>query len=188
MGKLNLVKSSLGGFMVIEPTVFADARGYFVETYNERDLSEIGITTKFVQDNESKSSKGVLRGLHFQTRQAQDKLVRVIQGEVLDVAVDLRAGSPSFGQWDSAILSGENKRMAFVPRGFAHGFVVRSETAVFAYKCSDYYDPTSEAGIMWNDETIAVDWQLEGIEPLLSQKDTAQPTFLEAQQRGLISK
>lgn len=184
MGKLSVKTTSLEGFLLLEPTVFSDERGYFLESYNERELQAAGIDVRFVQDNESRSVGGTLRGLHFQTAHAQDKLVRVIFGEVLDVVVDLRAGSATFGKWESVVLSGENKLQAFIPKGFAHGFVVRSESAVFSYKCSDFYDPASEAGILWNDASLGIDWGIES--PLLSPKDRVHPTLTEAIERGII--
>ncbi len=150
--------------------MFGDARGFFFESYNRRALAALGIADEFVQDNHSRSARNVLRGLHYQIRQPQGKLVRVIAGEVLDVAVDIRRSSPTFGRWVSFVLSAENKRMAWIPAGFAHGFVVRSESAEFLYKTTDYYAPEHERSIAWNDPDIAVDWQLDGA-PVLSAKD-----------------
>ncbi|MEE1276739.1 MAG: dTDP-4-dehydrorhamnose 3,5-epimerase [Fibrobacteraceae bacterium] len=176
MGKFNFIKTSIEGVTIIEPTVYGDARGYFMETYNAREFNDAGLNMTFVQDNESKSKKGVLRGLHFQKTNPQGKLVRVIEGEVFDVAVDLRKGSPTFGKWEGVILSAENKRQFYVPEGFAHGFVVLSETATFVYKCTRLYDPTDEGGLFWNDPAIGIQWPLpEGFEPLLSEKDTKNP-------------
>ena len=151
-----------------------------MESYNQKDFAEAGLTMTFVQDNESKSSKGVLSGLHFQTKHTQGKLVRVTQGEVCDVAVDLSKGSPTYGQWEGVYLSAENKSQFYVPEGFAHGFVVSSEEAVFNYKCTDFYAPEYDSGLLWNDEDVAIEWPLEGIgEILLSEKDKKQKTLKE---------
>jgi dTDP-4-dehydrorhamnose 3,5-epimerase len=166
---LEILETSLPGVLIIKPRVFADPRGFFMETYRENVLATAGITDRFVQDNHSRSSRDVLRGLHYQLRTPQAKLCRVAQGEVLDIAVDIRAGSPHFGKWMSVLLSGENKLQLFIPRGFAHGFAVRSETADFLYKCSDYYDASDDRGVLWNDPEIAVDWQTPS--PILSNKD-----------------
>jgi len=163
-------KTSIEGVYVIEPKVFGDNRGYFMETYNKSDFEKAGLEYNFVQDNQSKSKKGVLRGLHFQTKHLQAKLVRVVSGEVFDVAVDLRKGSKTYGKWTGVILSEENKKMFMIPRGFAHGFVVLSETAEFTYKCDEFYHPEDEGGIMWNDPEINIKWPFEG-EVLLSEKD-----------------
>ena len=176
---LTLTKTSIEGVVILEPKVFGDDRGYFMETYNKDDFEKLGLHYDFVQDNQSKSKKGVLRGLHFQKTHPQAKLVRVLEGEVFDVAVDLRKGSPTYGKWEGVILSGENKKMFMIPRGFAHGFVVLSETAVFTYKCDDVYHPEDEGGICWNDPAIGVKWPYEG-EPLLSDKDTKHPPFKES--------
>ena len=167
------IETSIPGVCVIEPDVFGDDRGFFMESYNERTFEQIGITCRFVQDNMSRSSRGVVRGLHYQLGQPQDKLVRVTLGEVFDVAVDVRRGSPTFGQWTGVTLSAENKNMFFVPRGFAHGFCVISDIAEFAYKCSDFYAPDEERGIAWNDPGLAIDWPLDGTEATLSPKDAA---------------
>ena len=167
---MNVVPTSIPDVKIIEPKVFGDARGFFFESYNRRTMEALGIPGDFVQDNHSKSARNVLRGLHYQIRQPQGKLVRVIAGEVLDVAVDIRRGSPTFGKWVSFVLSAENKRMAWIPVGFAHGFVVRSESAEFLYKTTDYYAPEHERSIVWNDPDLAIDWQLDG-EPVLSAKD-----------------
>ncbi|MBW9156983.1 dTDP-4-dehydrorhamnose 3,5-epimerase [Clostridium tagluense] len=175
MGKFNFIESEINGIYIIEPKVFGDNRGYFMETYNKNDFFEAGLTMEFVQDNESKSKKGVLRGLHFQTKHTQGKLVRVTDGQVFDVAVDLRKGSPTFGKWEGVILTAENKKQFYVPEGFAHGFLVMSDVAVFNYKCTDYYAPEYDSGVLWNDEDIAIEWPLEGIEEiLLSDKDKIQ--------------
>ena len=161
---------------VITPKVFGDERGYFMETYNYNDFKEAGIDTVFVQDNQSASRKGVLRGLHFQKKNPQGKLVRVIEGEVFDVAVDLRKNSKTFGKWVGVTLSAENKKQFYIPEGFAHGFVVLSETATFVYKCTRLYDPKDEGGLMWNDPAIGIEWPVgDGFEPLLSEKDTKNP-------------
>lgn len=163
--------------VLIEPKVFGDERGFFFESFNQRQFEEaIGRSVDFVQDNHSKSVKHVLRGLHFQTEQAQGKLVRVVQGEVFDVAVDVRRDSPTFGQWVGAHLSAENKHQLWVPEGFAHGFVVLSDTAEFLYKTTDYYAPQFEAAIRWDDPDIGIEWPFEG-EPTLSAKDAAAMSF-----------
>lgn len=172
MGNFNFIETKIKDVYIIEPKVFGDNRGYFMETYNKEQFEEAGLTMTFVQDNESKSSKGVLRGLHFQTQHTQGKLVRVTEGKVFDVAVDLRKGSPTYGQWEGVILSDENKRQFYIPEGFAHGFLVLSDKAVFNYKCTDFYDPEHDGGVMWNDPDIGIEWPLEGIdEVLLSEKD-----------------
>ena len=167
-------KTEIEGVYVIEPKVFGDNRGYFMETYNEQEFKNNGLDYNFVQDNQSKSKKGVLRGLHFQKKHPQAKLVRVLEGEVFDVAVDLRKGSKTYGKWVGVILSEENKKQFMIPRGFAHGFVVLSDTAVFAYKCDDFYHPEDEGGIMWNDPDINIEWPYKG-ELLLSEKDKVHP-------------
>ena len=157
--------------MIIEPNVFGDDRGFFFESFNERRFAELtGINTRFVQDNHSKSAKNVLRGLHYQIRQAQGKLVRVVEGEVFDVAVDMRKSSPTFGKWVGQHLSAQNKRQLWIPEGFAHGFLVLSDTAEFLYKTTDYYAPEHERCLAWNDPEVAINWPLAG-EPLLSGKD-----------------
>jgi len=165
------IGTELAGVCIIEPKVFGDQRGYFFESYNQRSFAAIGIATTFVQDNQSGSTRGVLRGLHFQLRQPQAKLVRVIRGEVFDVAVDIRVGSPTFARWTATILSGENRRMLFIPEGFAHGFVVLSAEAEFIYKCSDFYAPEHERGISWDDPAIGIEWPQGALPPLLSAKD-----------------
>jgi dTDP-4-dehydrorhamnose 3,5-epimerase len=173
MGKITVETCEIEGLKVITPQVFGDPRGYFVETYNKRDFEEAGITCEFVQDNQSASKRGVLRGLHFQKEHPQDKLVRCINGEVFDVAVDLRDGSKTYGKWFGVVLTAENKKQFFIPKGFAHGFLVLSEYAEFAYKCSDFYHPNDEGGIMWNDPDVGVEWPLqEGVELLFSERDT----------------
>ena len=165
-------KTGIEGLVVVEPKVFGDNRGYFMETYNYNDFKAAGLDMVFVQDNQSKSKKGVLRGLHFQKKNPQGKLVRVVSGEVYDVAVDLRKGSDTYGKWYGVLLSAENKKQFYVPEGFAHGFVVMSETAEFVYKCTRFYDPSDEGGLMWNDPEIGIDWPVpENAELLLSEKD-----------------
>lgn len=176
---MEFIRQSVPDVVLIKPKVFGDARGYFMETFRQDQFEAfIGHEVKFCQDNESKSSKGVLRGLHFQLPPAaQSKLVRVIEGKVLDVAVDIRQGSPTYGQHVAVELSAENKQQLFVPRGFAHGFVVLSETAVFAYKVDNYYSPENDRGLAFNDPNLGVDWQLPMDELLLSDKDQKQPTL-----------
>jgi dTDP-4-dehydrorhamnose 3,5-epimerase len=164
------ISTSLPGLFILEPRVFGDERGFFLESYNERALAELGIHEKFVQDNHSSSSRNVLRGLHYQVKQAQGKLVRAIVGEILDVAVDLRRNSPTFGGWQAVHLSGENKRMLWVPVGFAHGFRVITDQAHVAYKTTDYYAPEHERSLAWNDPDLKIDWELDG-EPVVSAKD-----------------
>ena len=172
MGQFQFTKTGIEGLVVVEPKVFGDNRGYFMETYNYNDFKAAGLDMVFVQDNQSKSKKGVLRGLHFQKKNPQGKLVRVVSGEVYDVAVDLRKGSDTFGKWYGVLLSAENKKQFYVPEGFAHGFVVMSETAEFVYKCTRFYDPSDEGGLMWNDPEIGIDWPVpENAELLLSEKD-----------------
>ena len=173
MGKIKVTENCNGieGLKVIEPAVFGDARGYFMETYNYNDFAEAGIDCQFVQDNQSASKKGVLRGLHFQINYPQDKLVRVVSGEVFDVAVDLRPGSKTYGKWFGIELSEENRKQLYIPEGFAHGFLVLSENAEFCYKCTDFYYPGDEGGIAWNDPTLGIQWpEIEG-EYQLSEKD-----------------
>lgn len=178
MSKFNFIATPIQGLYVIEPTVFGDDRGYFMETYQYEEFAQAGLDMVFVQDNQSKSKKGVLRGLHYQTRNSQGKLVRVVKGQVFDVGVDLRKGSDTFGQWYGVLLSDENKRQFYVPEGFAHGFLVISDTAEFVYKCTNYYDPTSEAGILWNDPDLGIVWPIDNdTEILLSEKDKVQQTF-----------
>ena len=172
MGQFQFTKTGIEGLVVVEPKVFGDNRGYFMETYNYNEFKAAGLDMVFVQDNQSKSKKGVLRGLHFQKKNPQGKLVRVVSGEVYDVAVDLRKGSDTYGKWYGVLLSAENKKQFYVPEGFAHGFVVMSETAEFVYKCTRFYDPSDEGGLMWNDPEIGIDWPVpENAELLLSEKD-----------------
>ncbi|CAA0116296.1 dTDP-4-dehydrorhamnose 3,5-epimerase [Zhongshania aliphaticivorans] len=175
---MNVIQTKLKDCVIIEPKVFGDHRGFFLETFQAERYGEMaGITLPFVQDNHSRSAKGVLRGLHFQKTKPQGKLVRVVSGEVYDVAVDIRQDSPSFGQWEGVLLSEENKRQFWVPPGFAHGFVVLSDTADFEYKCTDYYDPADEGSLIWNDPALAITWPLAA--PTLSDKDSKAPTFAE---------
>jgi dTDP-4-dehydrorhamnose 3,5-epimerase len=162
MGAFQKSPTSLPGVFILEPRVFGDERGFFLESYNERAMGELGIEEQFVQDNHSCSSRNVLRGLHYQIKQVQGKLIRVVEGEILDVAVDLRRSSPTFGRWHAARLSGENKRMLWIPRGFAHGFRVISEKAHVLYKATDYYAPEYERTLAWNDPELKVDWGLDG--------------------------
>lgn len=173
MGKLTVETCEIEGLKVLTPQVFGDNRGYFCETYQYEDFKAIGIPQVFVQDNQSASKRGVLRGLHFQKAYPQDKLVRVIRGEVYDVAVDLRRGSATYGKWFGVTLSEENKKQFFIPKNFAHGFLVLSDYAEFCYKCSDYYHPNDEGGIAYNDPDIGVAWPIpEGMELIMSDKDT----------------
>ncbi|GHV70521.1 dTDP-4-dehydrorhamnose 3,5-epimerase [Spirochaetia bacterium] len=165
------------GLFEIQPKVFGDNRGYFFESYSERDFENAGLNQRFVQDNQSRSVKGVLRGLHFQKIHPQGKLVRVIAGEVFDVAVDIRPASPSRGKWHAVILSGEKQNQFYIPEGFAHGFLVLSETAVFTYKCTDFYHPEDEGGIIWNDPAIDIKWPDLGMDYMLSEKDKKLPGF-----------
>ena len=174
MGKITVQTCEIEGLKVITPTVFGDARGYFMETYQYEDFKAAGIDQVFVQDNQSASKKGVLRGLHFQINHQQDKLVRVIKGEVYDVAVDLRKDSATFGKWYGVLLSEENKKQFFIPKGFAHGFLVLSDYAEFCYKCSDFYHPNDEGGLKFDDPEIGVQWPIpDGMELIMSDKDKA---------------
>jgi len=172
MGKIKVTACEIEGLYVIEPTVFPDSRGYFMETYNQNDFMEAGLTMNFVQDNQSMSVKGVLRGLHFQKQFPQGKLVRAVRGTVFDVAVDLRASSKTYGKWFGVELSAENKKQFYIPEGFAHGFVVLSDEAEFAYKCTDFYHPGDEGGILWSDPEIGIEWPIsEGMNLTISEKD-----------------
>ncbi|PSV46791.1 dTDP-4-dehydrorhamnose 3,5-epimerase [Photobacterium indicum] len=175
---MKVIETAIFDVKIIEPTVFGDERGFFMETWNQAKFEELvtGKPTQFVQDNHSKSKQGILRGLHFQTENTQGKLVRVVSGEVFDVAVDIRKDSPTFGQWVGVFLSAENKRQLWVPEGFAHGFYVTSEEAEFVYKCTDYYNPYAEQSIFWNDAILDVKWPLEG-QPQLSEKDSKGLSF-----------
>lgn len=173
---MKVTKTDIEGVLIIEPRLFNDARGYFFESYNRKNYEEAGITADFVQDNESCSTRGVMRGLHFQRPPyAQAKLVRCVKGKVLDVAVDIHKGSPTYGQHVAVELSEENHRQFFIPRGFAHGFAVLSDTAVFQYKCDNYYHPEADGGISIQDDTLGIDWQIDPTEALLSEKDTKHP-------------
>lgn len=180
---MNIIKTDIEGVLIIEPRVFGDARGYFFESFSVRDFREnTGIDINFVQDNESRSCHGVVRGLHFQLPPyAQAKLVRVVEGTVLDVAVDIRKGSPTYGHHVAVELSAENKRQFFLPKGFAHGFAVLSDTAIFQYKCDEYYHPEAEGAIAWDDSTLAIDWRLNPTDVLLSDKDRRHPSFKDFQ-------
>lgn len=172
MGNFNFIETKISGVYVIEPKIFGDNRGYFMETYNRKHFEEAGLNMNFVQDNESRSTKGVLRGLHFQKRHSQGKLIRVSKGEVFDVAVDLRNGSKTYGKWEGIILSEENKKLFYIPEGFAHGFLVLSDEAIFNYKCTDFYAPEYEEGIKWNDPNINIEWPLDKVNNvILSEKD-----------------
>lgn len=172
MGKIKVTPCEIEGLYVIEPTVFADERGYFMETYNQKDMEEAGLHLNFVQDNQSMSTKGVLRGLHFQKQYPQGKLVRVVRGAVYDVAVDLRKDSKTFGKWFGVELSAENKKQFYIPEGFAHGFLVLTDEAEFCYKCTDFYHANDEGGIAWNDEELGIQWPIkEGDCLTISEKD-----------------
>lgn len=179
MGKFTFTETKIKDVYVIEPTVFGDERGYFMETYSESDFNAAGLKYNFVQDNQSSSKKGVLRGLHFQKSHPQAKLVRVLKGEVFDVAVDLREGSETYGQWVGELLSAENHKQLMIPRGFAHGFVVVSDSAEFAYKCDEFYHPEDEGGLLYNDPDIAIEWPEVG-ELTLSEKDKLHPSLKES--------
>ncbi len=176
---MKVESSALAGVLLIEPKVFKDNRGFFMESYNRQVLAEFGITQEFVQDNHSASTRNTLRGLHYQICPGQDKLVRCVVGEVYDVVVDIRRGSPTFGRWEGFVLSADNKRMVYVPKGFAHGFCVLSDYAEFLYKCTEYWSPQDERGIAWDDPEIGVDWKLNG-SPILSDKDKRNPQLREA--------
>jgi dTDP-4-dehydrorhamnose 3,5-epimerase len=177
------IETSLPGVCLIEPSVFEDSRGFFFESYHEVKFAELGIKDRFVQDNHARSVKNTLRGLHYQIGHPQAKLCRVIEGEVFDVVVDIRLGSPSFGKWESGVLSAANKRQMYVPPGFAHGYLVLSETAEFLYKCGDFYHPEYERGVLWNDPEIGIDWGIEA--PILSEKDRRNPLLSAISQKEL---
>ncbi|GHT32652.1 dTDP-4-dehydrorhamnose 3,5-epimerase [Bacteroidia bacterium] len=178
---MEIIKTPIKDLLIVKPRVFADARGYFVETYNEKTYADNGIANKFVQDNQSKSSYGVIRGLHYQLNpHSQAKLVSVVVGKVYDVAVDLRADSPTFGKWYGVELSDENHLQFLIPQGFAHGFSVLSETAIFSYKCDNLYAPQSEGGILYNDPALAIDWRIPAEKALVSEKDLKLPLLKEA--------
>lgn len=184
MGKFKKISTGIKDLFIIEPTVYGDERGFFIESYNKEDFFELGIKDEFIQDNHSKSKKGVLRGLHFQTKFAQGKLVRVIRGSVYDVAVDLREESKTFGKWFGIELSADNKKMFFIPKGFAHGFLTLEDETEFTYKCTDFYHPEYDSGIIWNDQDINIEWNFEKymLQPediILSEKDRKQQTLAE---------
>ena len=184
MGKITVETCKIEGLKVVTPKVFGDERGYFMETYNFNDFKEAGIDQVFVQDNQSSSTKGVLRGLHYQIEHPQDKLVRVVRGEVFDVAVDLRKGSATYGEWFGVLLSEENKKQFFIPKGFAHGFVVLSDYAEFCYKCSDFYHPGDEGGLRYNDPDIAIEWPIpEDMELNINERDRNWPSFADYRNR-----
>ena len=179
---MKIIETTIPGLLIIEPLVFSDDRGYFLESYNSRKFEYCGISTIFVQDNESKSARGVIRGLHYQLEPySQCKLVRVIQGIVYDVAVDCREGSPTFGQTFGIELSSENKLQFFIPKGFAHGFSVLSETAIFSYKCDSLYHPAADRGIFYNDPTLGINWKIDSSEAIVSAKDKLLPLFADAE-------
>jgi len=179
---MEIIKTPISDLVIIKPRVFADARGFFFETYNEKSYNEAGIDTHFCQDNQSKSSYGVIRGLHYQLNpHSQSKLVSVVQGAVWDVAVDLRAASPTYGQWYGVELTEENHLQFLIPQGFAHGFSVLSETAVFSYKCDNFYSPTLERGILYNDPALAVDWKISADKAIISDKDTKHQLFKDSE-------
>ena len=181
MGKFTFTETEIPGVVVIEPQVFGDDRGYFMETYQKDQFAAAGIDKEFVQDNQSASKKGVLRGLHFQKQYPQGKLVRAVRGTVFDVAVDLRTGSETYGKWFGVVLSAENKKQFYIPEGFAHGFLVLSDEAEFAYKCTDFYHPGDEGGMAWNDPEIGVEWPIEeGMELIISEKDQKWGGFRDA--------
>jgi dTDP-4-dehydrorhamnose 3,5-epimerase len=178
---MKIISTEIEDVKIIEPTVFGDDRGFFMETFRTTTFNELCAERTFVQENHSKSSHGILRGLHYQMEQTQGKLVRVVSGEVFDVAVDMRANSPTLGKWVGVLLSAENKKQLWVPEGFAHGFYVTSESAEFVYKCTDFYHPESEVSVLWNDSTIGIDWPLvDGEAPLLSGKDELGLSFSDA--------
>ncbi|HUO25115.1 MAG TPA: dTDP-4-dehydrorhamnose 3,5-epimerase [Candidatus Aquilonibacter sp.] len=180
MEAIRKIPTSLQEAFVLEPRVFGDARGFFLESYNQRVMADLGIADRFVQDNHSCSRCGVLRGLHYQVKHAQGKLIRVVEGEILDVALDLRRSSPSFGKWEAVRLSGENKRIFWIPAGFAHGFSVTSDKAHVLYKATDFYSPEDERTLIWNDPDLKIDWQLSG-EPIVSAKDQQGVAFRDAE-------
>jgi len=178
MGRFQFIATTIANVFLVEPTVFGDNRGYFMETYHRGEFKAAGLGMDFVQDNQSKSRQGVLRGMHFQIKNPQGKLVRVLSGEVFDVAVDMRPESPTFGKWYGVVLSAENKKQFYVPERFAHGFLVLSETAEFTYKCTRFYDPSDEGGLAWDDEDVGIEWPImAGMDVLLSEKDKNNPSF-----------
>ena len=174
---MKVIETSLPGVLVLEPRVFGDARGFFYESYNEKTFRDAGIERRFVQSNVSRSSRGVLRGLHYQWPHPQGKLVSVLEGEVYDVAVDIRRGSPTFGKWAAAMLTADNHRHFWIPEGFAHGFCVVSDSATFSYQCTDLYSPMADGGIRWDDPAIGIDWPISS--PVLSDKDAKAPSLAE---------
>jgi len=179
---VKIINTPIPGLLIIEPRVFADERGYFLESYNQKKLLEAGINTVFVQDNESKSHLGVIRGLHYQLAPyAQAKLIRVVRGTVYDVAVDLREGSPTFGKWFGVVVSASKKNQFYIPKGFAHGFSVLSEYAIFSYKCDEFYNPAADRGIRFDDPTLKIDWKLPFEKAVISAKDIALPFFADAE-------
>jgi dTDP-4-dehydrorhamnose 3,5-epimerase len=181
MGNFIYHKCDIEGLYIIEPKLYGDERGYFMETYHYEDFKNNGLSMTFVQDNQSMSRKGVLRGLHYQKEHTQGKLVRVLMGSVYDVVVDLRKNSPTYGKFQSVVLTEENKKMFYVPEGFAHGFLVLSDTALFTYKCTDFYHPEAEGGIMWNDPEIGIDWPIDNdVQPIISDKDMKHPSLRES--------
>ncbi|MBK6280434.1 MAG: dTDP-4-dehydrorhamnose 3,5-epimerase [Gammaproteobacteria bacterium] len=178
---MQIITTPIPDVLVLEPRVFGDERGFFFESWNQREFARLGLPAHFVQDNHSKSARGILRGLHYQTQQVQGKLVRVVAGEVFDVAVDMRRGSPTLGRWAGALLSAANRRMMWIPPGFAHGFYVTADSAEFVYKCTDFYAPEHEVALRWDDPAIGIPWPLvDGQPPLLSAKDAAGLSFAEA--------
>ena len=178
---MQALPTALPGVLLLEPRVFGDERGFFFESWNQREFARLGLPVHFVQDNHSKSARGILRGLHYQTQQVQGKLVRVVAGEVFDVAVDMRRDSPTLGRWAGALLSAGNRRMMWIPPGFAHGFYVTADSAEFVYKCTDFYAPEHEVSLRWDDPAIGIDWPLvDGQPPVLSAKDAAGLSFAEA--------
>ncbi len=183
---MRVVTTPLPGVLVVEPTVFEDERGFFFESYHYKRYAEHGIDATFVQDNHSRSVHGTLRGLHYQVNPGQGKLVRVVVGEVFDVAVDIRFGSPTFGKWFGTYLSAKNKKQMYIPVGFAHGFCVTSDVAEFEYKCTDYYSPKDERGILWNDPALAIEWPIQN--PILSEKDKKNPLFQNIRREFFYSK
>lgn len=178
---MKVIETKIPDVKIIEPSVFGDERGFFMETWQQKKFEELVCPRQFVQDNHSKSSKGILRGMHYQTENTQGKLVRVVSGEVFDVAVDMRKSSPTFGQWVGVYLSADNKRQLWVPEGFAHGFLVTSDSAEFVYKCTNYYNPNAEHSLLWNDETVGIEWPIAGgLQPQLSGKDKEGLSFEKA--------
>ncbi|MGL5717109.1 MAG: dTDP-4-dehydrorhamnose 3,5-epimerase [Paraclostridium sp.] len=187
MGNFKFIETKIKDLYIIEPTIIGDDRGYFMESYNKKDFNEAGLDMTFVQDNESKSKKGVLRGMHFQIKYTQGKLVRVTKGVVYDVAVDLRKNSSTYGQWEGVLLTEENKKQFYIPKGFAHGFLVLSDEAIFNYKCTDYYSPEHDSGLLWNDADVGIKWPLDTIEEvLLSDKDKKQKTLRELKELNIL--